>query len=260
LGCISPRMKMTEVLTPYELSIRRWCKSERIVNSAWHFIGEDVETFKLLKEDVIRSFSVVLERRSFFPDLPKNVIVGCGRIRKSPRRPVWSDELPVVCSKSCEKEKRITETKILVVCSPCDEDCSICLEPLSSDTSITACGHKFHDVCIYSVKREKFASWFRCPLCRTNVSAYTIEEIEENFDFYKECRCCARHQEKRPNVLSSDAHWKNIPVCGSKMSIILRRLLDYSDRRDLIRCECRGEDYAGASCRSILRGYCRLLQ
>jgi hypothetical protein len=251
---------MVEVLSPAARNARRWYKSERIVNFAWHIIDEDVKTFKLLKEDVIRSFSVVLERRSYFPDLPKNVIVGCGRVRKSPRRPCWSDELPIMCSKSCVKEKRITETKILVECSPCEEDCSICLEPLSSDTLETSCGHKFHNGCIYRVDREKGALWFKCPLCRHTVSAYTIEEIQENFDFYKECRCCARHQEKRPNVLSSDARWKNTPVCGSGLSIVLRKLLDYSDHRDLEKCKCRGEDYAGASCRSILRGYCRLLQ
>jgi hypothetical protein len=241
---------------------RSWYNSERIVNSAWNIIDEDVKTFKLLKEDVIRSFSVVLERRSWFPDLPKNVIVGCGRIRRSPRRPFWSDELPIMCSKSCEQEKIISETKILVVCSPCEEDCSICLEPLSSDTLKTSCGHKFHSGCIYRVENEEFkgALWFKCPLCRKNVSAFSIEELEICFDFYKECRCCTRHQEKRPNVLSKDARWKDIPVCGSGISIVLRKLLDYSDRRDLEKCKCRGKDYAGASCRSHLRGYCKLLQ
>ena len=238
---------------------RVWCNSERVVNRAWGVIEDDVEKFKLKKEDVIRSFSVVLERRSYFPDLPKDVIVGCGRIRESPRRPTLADELPQGCHPSCAKEEILYPTKIPIVCSPCEDDCSICMEPLSSDVMATSCDHKFHRECLYNVKTFPDAFWFKCPLCRHKVSGETIENLQSDFDYYKKCRCCPRHQERRPKDLSPDA-CSLMRACGSGMSVVLRTLLDYSDLRNNEGCECRGVKGDGVSCRSNLRAYCRLLQ
>ena len=63
-----------------------------------------------------------------------------------------------------------------------NESCPICLECIShkSDAYLTSCGHSFHKKCItYFFERKqliKYASVFRCPMCRTNLGYINCSE------------------------------------------------------------------------------------
>jgi hypothetical protein len=241
-----------------------WPRAEHIIR--WSDISEeilgDIEKFKFDREDVIRKFSKVLKRRFYFPDLPKDEIVGCGRIRRSPRNPpLLGHELPKGCSKSCKKEILPSRDKVPVECGPCEEDCSICLGPLSDDVVKTGCDHRFHKECLEKVKSEKIHVK-PCPLCRSRVPAFKIDALRYFFDELKECRCCERHQSRRPDSFSGNATWVNDGGCGSDIAILLRKLLAYWDKKQIVEaqvfCKCR-HIATGRSCRENMRAICKLL-
>jgi len=45
----------------------------------------------------------------------------------------------------------------------CNDDCSICLEPLKNNIIITKCNHIFHNKCIELMINNRHN---KCPLCR----------------------------------------------------------------------------------------------
>lgn len=49
-----------------------------------------------------------------------------------------------------------------------DDECPICLEPLSSNTCTLSCNHTFHSKCIldYVSKNIHNSQYIKCPLCR----------------------------------------------------------------------------------------------
>ena len=68
------------------------------------------------------------------------------------------------------------------------EECPICLENIfrKSDAYITCCGHSFHKTCIFKSMetqwRHKYASNFKCPMCRTNLGT-DIHELSLRYKF-----------------------------------------------------------------------------
>jgi hypothetical protein len=56
-----------------------------------------------------------------------------------------------------------------------NQECPICIEPIvrKKDAYLTCCGHGFHKKCIYksyeTKMHKKYASQYRCPLCRTRL-------------------------------------------------------------------------------------------
>lgn len=176
------------------------------------------------------------------PQLTKNEMVGCH------------------CeTKPCKKENTSNKTKIPIECSSCEDDCSICMEPMTENVVKTACGHSFHNDCIKKVKPQSWYEWFPCPLCRAAVSSSTKEKQRAIFELYKDCQCCVRHQTQRPTFFSSDAPYVYTYPCPSKMSKVVRKLLDYNKSRTIKTwCPCRGDD--GESCRMRVRSACALIQ
>lgn len=59
--------------------------------------------------------------------------------------------------------------------TPRDEDCSVCLSPMSDGCVKTPCGHYFHDICLqqYFLVSHTARSRTRasCPLCRASLRA-----------------------------------------------------------------------------------------
>jgi len=201
----------------------------------------------LSREDVEIPFVNVLKRRARFPDLPKDEIVGCMCNFKE-WKSMSSDK---DCGVVCKKEELRKSEKVAVACFPCDEDCSICLEPLSSNVRMTGCGHKFHHHCFEKLKEPH---WERlpCPLCRTSVSTWSLKQVREVYNTYATCRCCVRHQTRRPKVFSMYDPWIQTLGCGSNLAIVLRHLLQFRDRRT-VRTFCKCREYDGTSCRSHVR-------
>jgi hypothetical protein len=219
----------------------------RIILDDWY--AEDLIRHKnLSREDVEIPLVNVLTRRARFPDLPKDEIVGCMCNFKGWKTMSSSEDCGVVCKK---EEPRGSE-KVAVECFPCnDEDCSICLEPLSSAVRMTGCGHKFHHHCFETFAKQYWQA-LPCPLCRTHVSTWSLKQVRDVYNMYANCRCCARHQTRRPKVLSMYAPWIQTLGCGSDLAIVLRSLLQFRDRRTVRTfCKCRG--YDGTSCRAQVR-------
>jgi len=52
-----------------------------------------------------------------------------------------------------------------------DNECPICLEPLSSNTCTLSCNHTFHSKCIldYISKNIHNSEYIKCPLCRNTI-------------------------------------------------------------------------------------------
>ena len=72
------------------------------------------------------------------------------------------------------------------LCSTCENDCAICLDPIHINTIFTTlCNHSFHIKCIYpmfdeAVKMNVKQPKISCPLCRADViikSKITFKEI-----------------------------------------------------------------------------------
>jgi hypothetical protein len=91
----------------------------------------------------------------------------------------------VICSlKEAQIIKLAQETEPL--CSACENDCPICLDPIDINTIFTTlCKHSFHIKCIYpmfddAVKINTRQPKISCPLCRADViikSRITFKEI-----------------------------------------------------------------------------------
>lgn len=71
-------------------------------------------------------------------------------------------------------------------CSACENDCSICLDAMDINSTITTlCNHSFHIKCLYpmfdeAVKNNSTQPKISCPLCRADVfikSKITFNEI-----------------------------------------------------------------------------------
>ena len=103
----------------------------------------------------------------------------------------WSNEC------FCYTKQEVFPSKIGNQCVPCDikrkcyikqgEECPICLEGIfrKKDAYITCCGHSFHKCCIFKSMetqwKRKYASNFKCPLCRTNLGT-DIHEIDSRYN------------------------------------------------------------------------------
>ena len=54
------------------------------------------------------------------------------------------------------------------------QDCSICLEPILEDTTVTKCGHKFHKSCLQKIYKPQ------CPNCRAPLKCDDLTDQEMN--------------------------------------------------------------------------------
>lgn len=214
-----------------------------------------LRNFNFSREFIFMRLFNVLIRRHKNPNAPKDEIVGCMCNIKGWQFLSSDDPDGGVF---CKKTKATIREKTVVSCQPCDEECPICLTSLTHDVMATSCGHKFHKWCIEQVGKGHFFK-FPCPLCRETVSTSSVKDVRADFEMYSRCQCCVRHQTRRPNVFSSSAPWIQTVGCGSDLAIVLRLLLQFSDRSTLAKiCECRNLD--GTSCRAILRDVMQKLQ
>jgi hypothetical protein len=84
--------------------------------------------------------------------------------------------------KAEEQQVEIEETQVIKVaqeteplCSACENDCPICLDPIDINTIFTTlCKHSFHIKCIYPMFDEAVKTYsskpkISCPLCRADV-------------------------------------------------------------------------------------------
>jgi len=98
----------------------------------------------------------------------------------------------VICSlKEAQIIKEVEKTeaeaeKTEPLCSACENDCAICLDPIDINTIFTTlCKHSFHIKCIYpmfdeAVKKNTKQPKISCPLCRADIiikSKITFKEI-----------------------------------------------------------------------------------
>jgi hypothetical protein len=84
-------------------------------------------------------------------------------------------------------------------CTVCDDwECPICFEK-KKDVSLvkTPCGHVFCDDCTMQLKKVGPSS---CPLCRASffIDNEPVITDAQLFEKLAECRCCDRHQLRRP--------------------------------------------------------------
>ena len=67
------------------------------------------------------------------------------------------------------------------------EVCPICIDPIlkKSEAYLTCCGHSFHKLCIFkcfeSKSMNKYASNFKCPVCRKN-QGMDMDDINYRYD------------------------------------------------------------------------------
>lgn len=70
-----------------------------------------------------------------------------------------------------------------------NQECPICFEPIitKSNAYLTCCGHGFHKSCIYksfeTKIKQKYASQYKCPLCRTNVGN-ELDNLNDRYNVY----------------------------------------------------------------------------
>ena len=66
------------------------------------------------------------------------------------------------------------------------DECPICIEPITTKVSafLTPCGHGFHKKCIFDAFeakwKTKWASQFKCPMCRSRLGQIDIENRYNN--------------------------------------------------------------------------------
>jgi hypothetical protein len=93
-----------------------------------------------------------------------------------------------ICSLKEARVIKVSEKaeKTEPLCSTCENDCAICLDPIHINTIFTTlCNHSFHIKCIYpmfdeAVKMNVKQPKISCPLCRADViikSKITFKEI-----------------------------------------------------------------------------------
>ena len=174
----------------------------------------------------------ILSERTKNPDFSKRDIIGC-MCYKIPCTINYSNNL----------------TGIMPICEPSQDDCSICLEPLSSKQCVkTSCNHIFHRLCLS--KTEKMCKFLPCPLCREHVCVLPQDNDKYQFLQLKQCNCCERHKQRRPREFSSKAAYSY--QCGNPLADILIELLyKYDNSIYNSKCNC--------NCRKKMRLYCRIL-
>lgn len=173
-----------------------------------------------------------------YPHISKADIVGC-----------FCEKLD---SEKCKKPlAKQNLPKISYECEPCDDNCSICFEPLNDNCVKTSCSHTFHRSCLDTINRDKapikvlglfdtWQQWVPCPLCRTETSIHSKEIMKEKISLDELCVCCERHNLRRPFDFSS--RFDNKTVCGDDRAIVLRILLKCYEKCYLnktCRCMCR---------------------
>lgn len=174
----------------------------------------------------------LLRKRTEHPEFSKRDIIGC------------------LCSKipcSIRYSNYLTET--MPICEPSQDDCSICLEPLSVKQCVkTSCNHIFHRLCMF--KTEKMCKFPPCPLCRKHISVLPQDTDKYQFLQLKQCNCCERHKRRRPHEFSSKAAFSY--QCSNPLVDILMELLrNYDNSIRNPKCNC--------NCRKQMRLYCRIL-
>ena len=110
-----------------------------------------------------------------------------------------SDYIPGsnVCNNYCFENIPVSSLTIGDTDIPCNinrkcyikqgEECSICLENVMTKNTayLSPCGHTFHKKCIFqayeSKMYSKWASVFRCPMCRQRIN---IPELSERYNLY----------------------------------------------------------------------------
>lgn len=174
----------------------------------------------------------ILSERTKHPDFSKRDIIGC------------------MCDKiSCNIRYSNYLTEMMPICEPCQDDCSICLEPLAVKQCVkTSCNHIFHRLCMFKIgKMYKFPP---CPLCRENMSVLPQDSDRDKFLQLKQCNCCERHKQRRPHEFSSKAAFSY--QCSNPLADILMELLrNYDNSIRNPKCNC--------NCRKQMRLYCRIL-
>ena len=174
----------------------------------------------------------LLHRRIEHPELSKRDIIGC------------------MCDKiSCNIRYSNYLTEMMPICEPCQDDCSICLEPLANKQCVkTSCNHIFHRLCMYKI--ENMYNFITCPLCRNYIGILAQDSDKNKFLQLKQCNCCERHKQHRPREFSSKAAFSY--QCSNPLADILTEILrDYDNSIREPKCNC--------NCRKQMRLYCRIL-
>lgn len=155
-------------------------------------------------------------------------------------------------SENCKKPlAKQNLPKITYKCKPCDDNCSICFEPLNDNCVKTSCSHTFHRLCWDSINRDKapikvlglfdtWQQWVPCLLCRTETSIHSKEIMEGKISLAELCKCCERHNLRR--LFDFSSRFDNKTVCGDERAKVLRILLKCYEKCYLnktCRCMCR---------------------
>ena len=175
----------------------------------------------------------ILRKRTINPYFSKRDIIGC-MCNKIPCTINYSNNL----------------TGIMPICEPSQDDCSICLEPLTTKQCVkTLCNHIFHRLCMSRTEKTyKFLPL--CPLCRNHMCVLPQDSDEHQFLQLKQCNCCERHKLRRPRYFSSKAAFSY--QCDNPLADILIELLyKYDNSISNSKCNC--------DCRKKMRLYCRIL-
>ena len=178
------------------------------------------------------SLSNLLRTRTEHPEFSKRDIIGC-----------------LCCKIPCSIRYSNYLTETMSICEPSQDDCSICLEPLSVKQCVkTLCNHIFHRLCMF--KTEKMCKFPPCPLCRKHMSVLPQDTDKYHFLQLKQCNCCERHKRRRPREFSSKAAF--LYQCSNPLADILMELLrNYDNSISNPKCNC--------NCRKKMRLYCRIL-
>jgi len=122
-------------------------------------------------------------------------------------------------------------------CMVCDDwECPICFEK-KKDVSImrTPCGHVFCNDCTMQLKKDGTSS---CPLCRTSFFIDNAPVISDAqlFEKLAECRCCDRHQLRRPPTY---AIWQPDVIEQEAWYARRGREFNANERNRNCNCTCR---------------------
>ena len=149
-----------------------------------------------------------------------------------------------------EIRSRVSESylaKDVSECTVCDDwECPICFGK-KKDVSLmkTPCGHVFCDDCTMQLKKVGPSS---CPLCRANffIDNKAVITDAQLFEKLAECRCCNRHQLRRPPTY---AVWQRQVI---DQEVQEARCLDEFANETNLHCNC--------SCRHLMRKLTTFIQ
>ncbi len=85
-------------------------------------------------------------------------------------------------SGSCRKRKR-EDDSLGPEKQKQKESCPICLDSLGSEISESACGHKFHQICLE--KWSKRRQGHRCPMCRKSIITGEVCELRDTSEWFQ---------------------------------------------------------------------------